>query len=115
MAERLKYNLQPIRVPSGWAITINNLYEVDFIEENLAWFSSSVLIGGEHRNTGYCFDCRLESESGLNGGFVVEFIKIKYDYQGRPIRGSDSYIGQKRTKTVQEIISVIEAYMLEIR
>ena len=114
MINNLKYKLQPLRVPSGWTITINNLYEVEFTEENLDWFSSSVLIGGEHRSTGYCFDCSLEPESDANGEFVVEFLKINYDSKGKPIRGSDAYIRQERAKTVQALISIIENYMLEI-
>jgi hypothetical protein len=51
MRRKLKYELQPLRVPSGWTITINNLYEVDLTPETADWFSSSVLLGGARQTT----------------------------------------------------------------
>lgn len=59
MNSTLKYKLQPIRVPSGWTITINNLFEVELTKETAEWFSSSVLLGGVRRSTGHCFDARV--------------------------------------------------------
>ncbi|CAI8938768.1 hypothetical protein [Pseudomonas chlororaphis] len=113
MRKKLEYNLQAIRVPSGWTITINNLFEVELTENTSGWYSSSVLIGGIRRSTGHCFDARLEPEGDPSGEFVVDFLTIKYDNHGKPIKKSEDYIGEFRTKNKAELITKVESYMLE--
>ncbi|MFJ3377467.1 hypothetical protein ACIPLA_21495 [Pseudomonas sp. NPDC086112] len=113
MKKKLEFELQPIRVPSGWTITINNLFEVDLKPETAHWFSSSVLLGGARKGTGYCFDSRVEPEGDPDGEFVVEFLTIKYDKKGDPIGDSVQTIEIFKTKSKQEYISKIETYMLE--
>ena len=114
MREKLEYNLQAIRVPSGWTITINNLFEVELTDSTSGWYSSSVLIGGVRQSTGHCFDARLEPEGDPSGEFVVDFLTINYDKNGKPIKRSEVYIGEFRTKNKAELIAKIESYMLEI-
>ncbi|WP_124318671.1 hypothetical protein [Pseudomonas chlororaphis] len=113
MREKLEYSLQAIRVPSGWTITINNLFEVELTERTSDWYSSSVLIGGVRRSTGHCFDARLEPEGDPSGEFVVDFLTIKYDKRGSPIKNSEEYIRKFRTRSKLELINTIESYMLE--
>lgn len=113
MRKPLKYKLQPIRVPSGWTITINNLFEVDLTPETSAWFCSSVLLGGARRSTGHCFDSRVEPEGDPEGEFVTDFLMIKYDKKGEPIRGSETYLGEFRTKSKTAFIENIELFMFE--
>ncbi|WP_414862874.1 hypothetical protein [Pseudomonas chlororaphis] len=114
MREKLEYSLQAIRVPSGWTITINNLFEVELTEKTSGWYGSSVLIGGARRSTGHCFDARLEPEADPSGDFVVDFLTIRYDKNGNPIKNSEEHICEFRTKSKTELITKIENYMLEI-
>lgn len=113
MRSTLKYNLQPIRVPSGWTITINNLFEVELTKDTTEWFSSSVLLGGVRRSTGHCFDARVEPEGDPDGEFIIEFLTVKYDIRGLPIKNSEVFLGDFRTKSKAEFIDKIESYMLE--
>ncbi|WP_336354956.1 hypothetical protein [Pseudomonas granadensis] len=113
MRKKLKYHLQPIRVPSGWTITINNLFEVELTPETIDWFSSSVLIGGVRRSTGHCFDTRVEPEGDPSGDFVIDMLTIQYDKTGEPIRGSENFLGEFRTKSKIAFIEKIEEFMIE--
>ena len=119
MNSSLKYKLQPIRVPSGWTITINNLFEVELTKETAEWFSSSVLLGGVRRSTGHCFDARVEPEGDPDGEFIIEFLTIKYDHKVLPVKNSEFFLGnfktknkEQRTKNKEEFIEKIESYML---
>ena len=111
--EKLEYELQPLRVPSGWCMTINNLYEVELTPETSGWFSSSVLIGGARQSTGHCFDSRVEPEGDPDGEFVVDFWMIKYDDKGQPVKNSEVFLGDFRTKSKALFIGKIESFMLE--
>ena len=114
MSSKLKYKLQPIRVPSGWTITINNLFEVELTKETTEWFSSSVLLGGVRKSTGHCFDARVEPEGDPEGEFVIDFLTIQYDNKGKPVKNSEVFLGDFKTKNKSEFIDKIESYMLEI-
>lgn len=113
MRKQLEYKLQSIRVPSGWTITINNLFEVDLTPETSAWFCSSVLLGGTRRSTGHCFDSRVEPEGDPDGEFVIDFLLIKYDRKGAPIKGSEKYLGEFRTQSKIAFIEKIESFMFD--
>lgn len=113
MRTKLEYELQPIRVPSGWTITINNLFEVKLTTETSDWFTSSVLLGGVRRSTGHCFDSRVEPEGDPNGEFVIDFLTIQHDYKGKPIKNSEIFVGEFRTKNKLEFIRKIESFMIE--
>ncbi|PQP01642.1 hypothetical protein C5612_20040 [Pseudomonas frederiksbergensis] len=114
MNPKLKYKLQPIRVPSGWTITINNLFEVELTKENTEWFSCSVLLGGVRKSTGHCFDARVEPEGDPEREFVIVFLTIQYDDKGKPLKNSEVFLGDFKTKNKTEFIDKIESYMLEI-
>lgn len=113
MRPKLKYELQPIRVPSGWTVTINNLFEVELTPETSDWFTCSVLLGGVRRSSGHCFDSRVEPEGDPNGEFVINFLKIDYDQKGKPVKNSEVFLGEFRTKSKIEFIKKIESFMIE--
>lgn len=113
MATPLKYALQALRVPSGWTITINNLFEVELTPETTGWFSSSVLLAGVRRSTGRCFDARVEPEGDPDGEFVVDFLTVKYDKAGKVIKNSEVFLGDFRTRSKAAFIEKVESYMLE--
>jgi len=91
MRPKLKYELQPIRVPSGWTITINNFFEVELTPETNDWFTSSVLLGGVRRSSGHCFDSRVEPEGDPDGEFVIDLLKIEYDHKGKPVKKTPKF------------------------
>jgi hypothetical protein len=109
----LQYSLQALRVPSGWTITLNNLFDVELTPDTAHWFSSSVLLGGCRRSTGYCFDSRVEPEGDPEGEFVVEFLTLRYDKHQQPIQHSEVLLEEFRTRSKAEYIARIERYMLE--
>ena len=113
MRPKLQYNLQPIRVPSGWTVTINNLFEVELTPETSDQFTCSVLLGGVRRSSGHCFDSRVEPEGDPNGEFVIDFLKIDYDQKGKPVKNSEVFLGEFRTKSKIEFIKKIESFMIE--
>ncbi|HHS7810780.1 hypothetical protein J1G18_27640 [Pseudomonas sp. MIS38] len=113
MRPKLQYKLQPIRVPSGWTITINNLFEVELTPETSDWFTCSVLLGGVRPSSGHCFDSRVEPEGDPNGEFVIDFLKIDYDQKGKPVKNSEVFLGEFRTKSKIEFIKKIESFMIE--
>jgi hypothetical protein len=114
MNSKLKYKLQPIRVLSGWTITINNLFEAELTKDTTEWFNSSVLLGGVRRSTGHCFDARVEPEGDPEGQFVIDFLTIQYDRKGKPVKNSEVFLGDFKTKNKTEVIDKIESYTLEI-
>lgn len=112
--KQLKFKLHPLRVPSGWSITINNLYEVEATNESIEqWYSSSVLIGGARVNTGYCFDAQFIGDTLEEGEFYVAFFKIKYDKFRRATDDPATNVSTYRTKSKLEFIEKIEDYMMQ--
>lgn len=109
-----KSKLQPLRVPSGWMITINNLYEVEATNESIQeWYSSSVLIGGTRIDNGYCFDAQFTGETLEEGEFFVGFFKIKYDKFDQKIEEPEILISKYSTKSKLELIEKIEDFMMQ--
>lgn len=66
------YPLQPLRVPGGWTISVNTLFEVDPGPRTMQWFSSALLLWGHSRDSGYCFNSHFEPEDDPEGEFVLE-------------------------------------------
>ena len=66
-----KIEIQRLRVPSGWNISINNFYEVEPVEEFIEYFYGSVLISGDCKNMGLGFDSRYEPEGTPDGFFIL--------------------------------------------
>jgi hypothetical protein len=73
----------------------------------------SALLGGVRRSSGHCFDSRVEPEGDPNGEFVIDFLKIDYDQRGKPVKNSEVFLGEFRTKSKIEFIKKIESFMIE--
>lgn len=73
-------DLQPIRVSTGWAISINIFFNIDPVDEYIDYFYSSVLISGCSKLMGLNLDSRYEPE-GINSGFKKCFIKNNFKYR----------------------------------
>ncbi|WP_338804602.1 hypothetical protein WDV76_04400 [Xenorhabdus griffiniae] len=102
--------LQPLRIPSGWSIDINNFYEFEPTEENIEWYFGSVLIGGCQKSTGLSFDSRYEPEGKPFGDFILVYQKIEFDKRGRV--KNVTVLKVKKTKDKSEFINMLEHFMI---
>ncbi|HHQ4309183.1 TPA: hypothetical protein ACSP7Y_005261 [Serratia fonticola] len=71
-------DLQPIRVPTGWAISINNFFDIVPTDKHIDYFYASVLISGDRKLMGLSFDSRYEPEGVPNGEFILAMQKNEY-------------------------------------
>ncbi|MGY5954947.1 hypothetical protein ACUY4R_003829 [Kosakonia sp. BK9b] len=101
--------LQPLRVPAGWFIELNNFYEVEPVTENTDYFFSAVLISGENKRLGVSFDSRYEPEGMPGGEFVLVLQKQDYDRKGHITHVS--VLDVKRTKQKAHFILQLEEFM----
>lgn len=106
------YPLQPLRVPAGWHLSVNTLFEVDPAPNTMQWFSSALLLWGHCRASGYCFNSHFEPEDDPDGQFVLELARVAYDRQGRAVKGSDIFLGEHRTRSRAEFVALVERFML---
>lgn len=104
-------DLQPIRVPTGWAISINNFFNIDPVDEYIDYFYSSVLISGYSKLMGLSFDSRHEPEGAPNGDFVLVMQKNEYDKKGKII--NIEVIGIVKTKERHKFVKCLEYFMKE--
>lgn len=110
---RFPYPLQPLRVPGGWHITVNTLFEVDPGPDTMEWFSSALLLWGHCRDSGYCFNSHFEPEDDPQGEFVLELGKVAYDRHGKAVHGSETCLGEFRTRSRAAFVARVERFMRE--
>ena len=105
------YPLQPLRVPGGWTISVNTLFEVEPGPHTMQWFSSALLLWGHSRDSGYCFNSHFEPEDAPEGEFVLEFFRVEYDRQGKAVKGSEVFLGDYRTRSKADFVERVEQFM----
>ena len=105
------YPLQPLRVPGGWHITVNTLFEVEPGPDTMQWFSSALLLWGHRRDSGYCFNSHFEPEDDPDGEFVLEMGKVDYDRHGKAVKGSEVFLGEWRTRSKAAFVERLEQFM----
>ncbi|MGK5066155.1 hypothetical protein [Janthinobacterium sp. RT4P48] len=105
------YPLQPLRVPGGWHITVNTLFEVEPGPDSMQWFSSALLLWGYCRDSGYCFNSHFEPEDDPDGEFVLEMAKAEYDRHGKAVKGSEVFLGEFRTRGKAQFVARVEQFM----
>lgn len=113
MSERFPYALQPLRVPGGWSITVNTLFEVEPGPDTMQWFSSALLLWGHCHASGHCFNSHFEPEDDPQGEFVLECYKVEHDRHGKAIKGSEVFLGEWRTRSKAQFIENVEQFMRE--
>ncbi|EIX6435699.1 hypothetical protein MKU92_004733 [Salmonella enterica] len=101
--------IQRLRIPTGWDISINNFYEVDPVDEFIEYFYGSVLISGDNKNMGLSFDSRYEPEGTPDGYFILVMQKNEYDKKGK-IKNV-TVLDVKRTKKREVFIKYLEGFM----
>lgn len=104
-------DLQPIRVPTGWAISINNFFNIDPVDEYIDYFYSSVLISGDSKLMGLSFDSRYEPEGVPNGDFILVMQKNEYNKKGMVINAD--VIDIIKTKERHIFTKCLEYFMME--
>lgn len=107
------YPLQPLRVPGGWSITVNTLFEVEPGPDSMQWFSSALLLWGHCRGTGYCFNSHFEPEDDPDGQFVLEMAKVAYDRHGNAVKDSVVFLAAFRTRSKAQFVARVEQFMLD--
>lgn len=105
------YPLQPLRVPGGWTISVNTLFEVEPGPHTMQWFSSALLLWGHSRDSGYCFNSHFEPEDDPEGEFVLEFCRVEYDRYGKAVKGSEVCLGDYRTRSKADFVEQVEQFM----
>ena len=103
-------NLQPLRVASGWAIDVNNLYAFDPIPATMTWFFGSILISGHHERSGLAFDSRYEPEGDPEGMYVLDFLRFRANKKTGEIELHELLI-TRSTRDREELVSWIESFM----
>ncbi|MGK5023144.1 hypothetical protein [Janthinobacterium sp. RB2R34] len=107
------YPLQPLRVPGGWTISVNTLFEVEPGPDTMQWFSGALLLWGYCRHSGYCFNSHFEPEDEPDGEFVLEWGKVSYDRQGKAVKGSEVFLGDFRTRSKADFVAYVEGFMAQ--
>ena len=105
------YPLQPLRVPGGWSITVNTLFDVEPGPATMQWFSSALLLWGHCRDSGYCFNSHFEPEDDPDGEFVLEMFRVRYDRQGQAVKGRELFLGDFRTRSKTDFVERVERFM----
>ena len=106
------YPLQPLRVPAGWQISVNTLFEVDPGENTMQWFSSALLLWGHCTASGYCFNSHFEPEDDPQGEFVLELARVQYDRSGKAVKGTEVFLEERRTRSRAQFVAWVEQFML---
>ena len=105
------YALQPLRVPGGWTITVNTLFEVEPGPGTMQWFSSALLLWGHCRDSGYCFHSHFEPEDDPDGEFVLECFTVDHDRHGKAVKGSEVFLAEYRTRSKAQFVERVERFM----
>ena len=105
---------QPLRVPAGWTVSWNSLYEVDPGPDTIDWLYGSVLISADHGGTGLCFDTRWEPEGDPQGCYVVDFLRLDRRGDGRD-GGADAgvLLGTWTTQSRPALVAALEEFMFK--
>ncbi|MFE1408329.1 hypothetical protein ACFW5D_32885 [Streptomyces sp. NPDC058770] len=98
-----------MRVPAGWTVSWNSLYEVDPGPDTIDWLYGSVLVSADHAGTGLCFDTRWEPEGDPQGCYVVDFLRLDRRRGGRV--GAGVLLGTWTTRSRPALVAALEEFM----
>lgn len=72
-----EFDLQPLRITSGWNVEWNLFYEVDPSEKTMHYLDSSSLLHLSNYNTMRAIDLDFRPENDVNGCFYLRVINLK--------------------------------------
>ena len=72
-----EFDLQPLRITSGWNVEWNLFYEVDPSEKTMHYLDSSSLLHLSNYNTMRAIDLDFRLENDVNGCFYLRVINLK--------------------------------------
>ncbi|GGO04339.1 hypothetical protein [Saccharibacillus kuerlensis] len=110
MAE-IKPKLQSLRIPAGWKVDVNTLYELEPSLQTIDWFSGSILFSAVQRKLGYEVYVRWEPQSDPAGVFFLQRYLLKYEEQGDSVL-EGYFVDEQRIGDRQRLVERLEAYML---
>lgn len=98
-------NYQPLRIPPGWRIDWNTLFEVDATEKNVrgGFFGGSSLFSATHEQQRLCLDVEWRPEDDPSGEY---HLKVEYAPWLRTVRGrrrNDAPLDFSGARVVHEI------------
>ena len=114
-----EFNLQPLRVISGWNVEWNTFYEVDPHKSTLHYFEGSSLLHLNNYNAKRAINLEWRPEADLNGCFLLRVINLIDNFN--PKNNTLEYDGDWEhehysftSKNRLEIVVVLERLMLQL-
>ncbi|WP_370477066.1 hypothetical protein [Tamlana flava] len=121
MSHRQNYDiwLQPLRVPEGWQIKYNQLYEVDPVAGNEQYFDSPTLLHLKHHDLKRLIDVSWKPERDLDGSYellVLNFIE-DFNEHTNEMDNSVDWCQPYATysfKTRKELVETLEQLLVQL-
>ncbi len=114
-----EFDLQPLRITSGWNVEWNLFYEVDPSEKTMHYLDASSLLHLSNYNTMRAIDLDFRPENDLNGCFYLRVINLKkvenpktkkIDYEG----DWENLYFELTSKSRLEVVKEIERLVVQI-
>ena len=100
------FKLQPLRIPSGWTVEINILYEVDPEEQYMfPYFSGSTMFYAEKKKHKVAVDVTWRPEEEVDGEYWVTKISLLDDGKW----GDEEELFSTRDR--QELVTKLERFL----
>ncbi|WP_051507254.1 hypothetical protein [Saccharibacillus sacchari] len=108
--EKDRVALQPLRIPSGWRVEVNELREIDPSPETMDWFYGSILLSVLHRHLGYELYVRWEPEGDPSGCYVLQRYRLKFEKKGNGVLEAH-FVDEQQFEERRLLVEQLEAYM----
>lgn len=105
-----KMYLQPLRITSGWEITINNFFDEEATQKIKNYFSPSIILAGKHNASKEEFVVESLCKNNDTWLYILTIRKIKYDKNQK--RKYSEIIHTMETAVRKELIEAIDNYMV---
>lgn len=113
--------LQPLRVPPGWRIDINNLVELDPTAENIDYFGGSSMFSATHEPRRFWIDVEWRPEFDVNGEFrlTVQYAPWQRTERGRrmtnaPLHFRDAeHVHTFTTRSRHALVNELHAWLFK--
>lgn len=109
MAEA-KPTLQPLRIPAGWTIDVNELYEPDFSAEPVNGGYGSILFNALHRERGHELYVRRGPQGDPAGSVLLQRYLLKFEPQGSGVLAG-YLVDELRLREGAPLIERLETHM----
>lgn len=114
--------LQPLRIPPGWRIDINNLYELEPTEENIDWFGGSSQFSAVNEQRRFWIDIEWRPEFDPKGEFCMTVLYAPWERTERGRRRNDvplhfgpdaEEVHRFVTRSQRELVGELQAWLFK--